>query len=104
LIDTGELAPLGNNPVNAPWRLGLVDPRDDHALLARVLADGRCVATSADEPSSFSADHRHHHIFDPASGYSPSGLASVTVAARSGALADALTKVMFVAGWRLATH
>lgn len=98
LIDTGELAPLGRNPGDSPWRLGLVDPRDDHALLARVLADGRCLATSADEPSRFSADRRHHHIFDPASGYSPSALASVTVAARSGALADALTKVMFVAG------
>lgn len=98
LIDTGELAPMGHNAEATPWRLGLVDPRDEHALLARVLADGRCVATSADEPSSFSADHRHHHIFDPASGYSPPGFASVTVAARSGALADALTKVMFVAG------
>lgn len=98
LIDTGELAPIGHNAEAAPWRLGLVDPRDDHVLMARVLADGRCVATSADEPSSFSADHRHHHIFDPSSGYSPPGFASVTVAARSGALADALTKVMFVAG------
>jgi thiamine biosynthesis lipoprotein len=98
LIDTGELAPMGHNAEATPWRLGLVDPRDEHALMARVLADGRCVATSADEPSSFSADHRHHHIFDPASGYSPPGFASVTVAARSGALADALTKVMFVVG------
>jgi FAD:protein FMN transferase len=98
LIDTGELAPMGSNAEAAPWRLGLVDPRDDHVLMARVLADGRCVATSADEPSSFSTDHRHHHIFDPASGYSPPAFASVTVAARSGALADALTKVMFVAG------
>lgn len=98
LIDTGELSPLGHNPDSAPWRLGVVNPRDDHALLARVLCDGRCVATSADEPSSFTADHRHHHIFDPSSGYSPTELASVSVAARSGALADALTKVMFVNG------
>lgn len=98
LIDTGELGPLGRNPDDAPWRLGVVDPRHEQQMLARVQADGRCLATSADEPSSFSADHRHHHIFDPASGYSPPGLASVTVAARSGALADALTKVIFVAG------
>ncbi|MFO1339485.1 MAG: FAD:protein FMN transferase [Burkholderiaceae bacterium] len=98
LIDTGELSPLGHNPDDGPWRLGVVDPRHEQQMLARVLADGRCIATSADEPSSFSPDHRHHHIFDPASGYSPPGLASVTVAARSGALADALTKVMFVAG------
>jgi thiamine biosynthesis lipoprotein len=57
---------------------------------------------------SFSADHRHHHIFDPRTGYSPAGLSGVTVAAPSGALADALTKVLFVGGpaqaRRLARH
>ena len=88
LIDTGELAPLGHNPDEKPWRLGVVDPRHERALLARVLADDRCLATSADEPSRFTDDHRHHHIFDPATGYSPPALAGVTVAARSGALAD----------------
>ena len=28
-------------------------------LLARLAADGRCIATSADHVTSFSADHRH---------------------------------------------
>jgi thiamine biosynthesis lipoprotein len=46
----------------------------------------------------FSADHRHHHIFDPHTGWSPADMAGVTVAAPSGALADALTKVFFVGG------
>jgi thiamine biosynthesis lipoprotein len=98
LIDTGELGPLGHNPEAQPWRLGVLDPRHAPQLLARVLADGRCLATSADAPSHFSADHRHHHIVDPATGWSPPELASVTVAARSAALADALTKPMFMAG------
>jgi FAD:protein FMN transferase len=98
LIDTGELGPLGHNPADSPWRLGVVDPRHAQRLLAQVQADGRCLATSADAPSRFSSDHRHHHIFDPATGWSPPALASVTVAARSAALADALTKPMFIAG------
>ncbi|MFZ5548197.1 MAG: FAD:protein FMN transferase [Pseudomonadota bacterium] len=98
LIDTGELAPLGRNPGAQPWRLGVVDPRQAPLLLAQVLADGRCLATSADAPSGFTPDHRHHHIFDPRTGWSPPELASVTVAARSAALADALTKPMFIAG------
>lgn len=100
LIDTGELGPLGRNPGSQPWRLGVVDPRQAGGtpLLAQVLSDGRCLATSADAPSDFTPDHRHHHIFDPRTGWSPPELASVTVAARSAALADALTKPMFIAG------
>ena len=64
--------------------------------VAALQAQGRSVATSSDAHSSFTADLRHHHIFDPRSGESPTGLASVTVVAPSCALADALTKVMFM--------
>lgn len=98
LVDAGELAPLGRNAQVQPWSLGIADPHAASRLLARLLADGRCIATSADDQTHFSADHRHHHIFDPRTGYSPPALSSVTVAADSGALADALTKVFFVAG------
>lgn len=106
LVDAGEYAPLGRNPQRREWTLGVADPtRHDTAhdnphdtLLARLLADGRCIATSGDDQTCFSADKVHHHILDPARGDSPPALSGVTVAARSGALADALTKVMFIAG------
>lgn len=98
LVDAGEFAALGRNAQGRRWALGIANPRHESALLARLMSDGRCIATSADNLTSFSADHRHHHIFDPHTGYSPPALAGVTVAADSGALADALTKVMFVAG------
>jgi FAD:protein FMN transferase len=98
LIDAGEFAPIGRNLEGRPWALGIANPRDETALLTRLMSDGRCIATSADNVTSFSTDHRHHHIFDPRTGYSPPALASVTVVADSGAIADALTKVMFVAG------
>ena len=98
LIDAGEFAPLGRNSDARPWTLGIADPHAESALIARLMADGRCIATSADNLTSFSADHRHHHIFDPHTGYSPLTLSAVTVAAHSGAVADALTKVFFVAG------
>ncbi len=102
LIDTGEWAALGQAGAQQGWALGVADPRDEQKLIASLLMDGRCIATSADSQTTFSGDCRHHHIFDPHSGYSPPELASVTVAARSCALADALTKVMFVAGMRRA--
>lgn len=98
LVDAGEFAPLGLNAQARPWSLGIANPRDESALIARLASDGRCIATSADNATAFSADLRHHHIFDPHTGRSPPALASVTVVAAQGALADALTKVMFVAG------
>ena len=98
LVDAGEYAMAGRNPAGAPWTLGIADPLAEGRLVARLFADGRCVATSGDDQTAFSADHRHHHIFDPHTGYSPPDIAGVTVAAPTGALADALTKVFFVAG------
>ena len=65
-------------------------------LLAKLTTDGRAVATSSDVNQRFSANGTHHHIFNPATGYSPRDLASVTVLAGTGAMADALTKVMFM--------
>ena len=102
LVDAGEFAPLGRNSEARPWTLGIADPREESVLIARLMADGRCIATSADNLTSFSADRRHHHIFDPRTGYSPTALSAVTVAADTGAMADALTKVFFVAGPTLA--
>lgn len=100
LINTGEWAALGRPDLTRRWALGIADPRQEQALIARLAMDGRSIATSADNQTIFSQDRRHHHIFDPRSGYSPPGLASVTVAAADCALADALTKVMFVAGFQ----
>jgi thiamine biosynthesis lipoprotein len=98
LVDAGEFAMAGRDPRGARWTLGIADPLVEGRLLARLFADGRCVATSGDDQTVFSADHRHHHIFDPHTGWSPADMAGVTVAAPSGALADALTKVLFVGG------
>lgn len=98
LINTGEWAALGRPGPNRPWLLGIADPRQEQALITRLAMDGRSIATSSADQCHFSQDQRHHHIFDPHTGYSPPDIAGVTVAAPSCALADALTKVMFVAG------
>ena len=102
LINTGEWAALGRPDASHGWTLGIANPRDESRLITRLLMDGRSIATSADNQTVFSSDFKNHHIFDPRTGYSPPELASVTVAAASCALADALTKVMFVAGMQRA--
>ena len=102
LINTGEWAALGQPDTQHGWSLGIASPRDEQQLITRLLMDGRSIATSADNLTIFSNDYRNHHIFNPHTGYSPPELASVTVAANSCVMADALTKVMFVAGMQQA--
>ncbi len=102
LLNTGEWSTLGRGPDAQAWTLGIADPHAAGALIARLSGESRAVATSSDAHLSFSADHRHHHILDPRTGQSPEELSSVTVIADSGALADALTKVMFMGGWKAA--
>ncbi|OQW86228.1 MAG: thiamine biosynthesis protein ApbE [Rhodoferax ferrireducens] len=98
LLDTGEFGALGNKAANQPWVLGIKDPRQTDALAARVPLDGRQLATSGDYETTFSPDYRHHHIFDPATGDSPTTLASATVLAPTGLMADGLSTAFMVMG------
>jgi len=96
LIDTGEYGTLGSGPSGRAWRVGIQHPRDASALIGVVPMDGRFLATSGDYSTRFTDDFTLHHIFDPRTGVSPPGLSCVAVAARSGLLADGLTKPMMV--------
>jgi len=102
LISTGEWASLGKAPLGRDWILGVDNPRQQGSVLARLAMQGRCVATSADDECTFSADHRCHHIIDPRTGYSPPVFSSVTVMAPHCVMADAVTKVIFMSGYESA--
>lgn len=97
-IDTGEIAAAGRKPDGTHWRLGIADPRVPHALAATVDPFAGFAATSGDYATAFTPDLRHHHIFDPATHASPPDLASVTVFAPSGLLADGLSTAAMVLG------
>jgi len=98
LLDTGEFGAIGNKANRQPWLLGIGDPRRNESVLAKLKMDGRKVATSGDYETYFSPDFAHHHIFDPATGDSPTELASVTVLAPTGILADGLSTAFMVMG------
>lgn len=102
LLDTGEFATLGRRDDGSAWQLGIRDPRDANALAAVLAADGRCVATSGDYASTFSPDFSSHHIIDPHTGASPAELASVTVLAPTGLMADAISTACMVLGTQAA--
>ena len=99
LINTGEWSSIGQAEGERPWTLGIANPHRAEQWLTRMTMNGLSVATSADDQCAFSSDRRHHHIFNPHTGYSPQDIASITVAAATCAMADALTKVIFVAGY-----
>ena len=98
LLDTGEFVARGRKRAHQPWALGVRDPRETQALAATLFINGCGVATSGDYESVFTPDYRHHHIFDPAAGDSPQELASVTVMAPTGMLADGLSTACMVLG------
>jgi thiamine biosynthesis lipoprotein len=89
---------MGSKTSGKPWILGIGHPRQHDAISAVVEMDGRKVATSGDYATFFSPDFIHHHIFDPATGDSPVELASVTVVAPTGIMADGLSTAFMVMG------
>jgi FAD:protein FMN transferase len=97
-VDTGEFAARGRRSDGAPWALGIAHPRRPAEVIETVRPFAGFAATSGDYETTFSADFADNHIFDPATGRSPLGLASVTVEAPSGALADGLSTAAFVLG------
>ncbi|MCW8133558.1 MAG: FAD:protein FMN transferase [Planctomycetota bacterium] len=98
LANTGEVAALGAKAGGQPWVAGIQHPREADALLGLASLDGRCLSTSGDYATNFSADRAYNHIFDPATGASPGAFSSVSVVAPDCTGADALSTAVFVAG------
>ncbi len=98
LLDTGEFGAMGHRDDGLAWTLAIQDPRASDGYVQALALDGRAMATSGDYASRFTADYREHHIFDPHTGKSPTELASVTVLAPSGLLADGLSTACMVMG------
>lgn len=98
LIDTGEITSEGHKADGGPFRVGIQHPRHPDAFIGICALDGRALATSGDYATYFSDDFLYNHIFDPSTGRSPLELASASIVAPTGMLADALTKPVFILG------
>lgn len=93
----GDMRALGNGK-EGPWKIALQNPRDPGDYLAILPLSGIAVATSGDYERYFDPAMEYHHIIDPRTGLSASGLMSVTIVTRTAVEADALATAVFVLG------
>lgn len=102
LISFGSnVAVIGEKPNGADYRIALKDPKNPEAYACTLtLTGGEILSVSGDYERFYEINgERYHHILDPSSGYpARSGLSSVAVVCRDGALADALSTAILVMG------
>ena len=82
------------------WRLAIRDPRGPaEKMFAAVELSDATLSTSGDYERFFFRDgRRYHHILDPDTAFPAAGSRSVTIVARSAALADGLSTGVLVLG------
>lgn len=95
----GNIHLIGTKPDGSPWRIAVRDPSGE-GYMGVLETDGGAVVTSGGYERYFERDGiTYWHIIDPATGKpARNGLVSVTIAAQSGTLADALSTALFVMG------
>ena len=84
-----------------PWLIGIQHPRDKTKHALRIPLSDTALSTSGDYERFFiSAENatRMHHIIDPKTGRSSTGLVSVTVIGPQSLYCDALSTTLFVLG------
>ena len=82
------------------WRVGVQHPRQANSFFGSLESSGASFSTSGDYEHAFIDKNgkRWHHILNPDTGYPTNKAMSVTVMARSGIHADALSTAAFVLG------
>lgn len=91
LVNMGEIRVIGARPDGTPWRVGLSDADRLDTLTETVNLVDRAVATTASAGFWFDPAGKFTHLFDPATGRSPTRYRSVSVIAPTATEADALS-------------
>ncbi len=96
----GDMAFGGRSPRSDGWLVTIEDPDDPDREIARISVDAAGVATSSTRSRRWrSGSTMLHHLVDPSSGaVSTTGLASVTVVAATGWLAEIHATAAILAG------
>ncbi len=95
----GDVAVLGAQPGDVPWRVGIQHPRRAGALLASLPVSSGALATSGDYERFIEVDGvRHCHVLDPRTGRSARGFQSVTVHGPSCLVAGSASTIAMLKG------
>lgn len=82
-----------------PWVIGIRHPDDRARVIARFPLEDAAISTSGDYERYFDEDGvRYHHIINPRTGRSATGVRSVTVIGPNATLTEGLTKSVFIMG------
>jgi FAD:protein FMN transferase len=82
-----------------PWMVGIKDPRVPDKVAVLLPLSDTAMSTSGDYERYFmDGERRVHHIIDPHTGSSATGVRSVSVLTAHGIDSDALTKPLFILG------
>jgi len=100
LVQSGGDLYVGGRNGEAPWRLGIQDPRGPaETVFASLEVTDATFSTSGDYERFFEQDGvRYHHLIDPAVGQPARGCRSVTIVARQATVADGLSTGVFILG------
>lgn len=99
LIDAGgDLLVCGVDPAGDDWTVGVEDPLDPSALLARLKLTDRAVCTSGGLKRRSPPEPLVHHLVDARTGSPVEGVLSCTVVGPTAMLADAVGTAAFLAG------
>ncbi|TFG41358.1 MAG: FAD:protein FMN transferase [Chromatiales bacterium] len=82
-----------------PWMVGIRDPRKDGEVAISLPLQDEAISTSGDYERYFEEDGvRYHHIIQPSTGRSATGVHSATVFGPDAVTTDALSTSVFVMG------
>jgi FAD:protein FMN transferase len=96
---SGDCYALGAPPGDAGWLVDIVDPRPGRRVLASTRLRDAALATSSNSVSVVRYGRAvRGHVMDPATGWPADALTQVSVVARTGIEADALSTAMLVSG------
>ena len=94
----GDMAVFSESD-NAPWLIGVQDPRNKDKISGTLKVANAAIATSGDYERFLIKDGtRYHHIMDPSTGFPANKCRGVTIVAKDSTLADALSTAVFVMG------
>jgi thiamine biosynthesis lipoprotein len=96
---SGDCFALGAPPGEVGWEVGVADPQRPGGVIAVTRIRDQAIATSSNSVSVVRYGRAvRGHVMDTSTGWPATGRAQVTVVARTGIEADALSTAMLVSG------